>query len=250
MKPNDIYLATVGIEVNRWTKGRESTIDLVEWLPRIARAGFDGVELWEHHASRLAPDELARAAAVAKECGCPVPIFNTYVKTAPGDEHVAHRRADDAVAKAFGSVAYKFNVSGDSHADAVAFAREWAAETNVLFLCECHGGTMMEDPATAASVLRELGVDRFAAILHTLIAGDEAFERDLEHKGDLLRHVHVQNLDQHTDLVAERVAMLRELGRELTWSIEFTSPVREKGDAEACFAQSVEDMRFLRSCLQ
>ena len=77
----------------------------------------------------------------------------------------------------------------------------------------------------------------------------DEFERDLEHKGALLRHVHVQNLDQQHDRVAERVAMLKELGHALTWSIEFTTPLMQKGDAEACFAQSVEDMEFLRSCL-
>src|SRR3954453_866342 len=66
-----VLLGTVALEPNRWgqvDRARRATIDLAEWLPGIAAAGFDGVELWE--------DPLGDAVLAS---AVPVAVFNTYV---------------------------------------------------------------------------------------------------------------------------------------------------------------------------
>ncbi len=249
MKPGDVYLATICIEQFRWAKPKRSSVDLDACIPRIAEAGFDGIELWEFHADKLGEDELARARDLAAEAGCPVTVLSTYVETVPTDENGAHRRRLNDIARVLGVEAYKYNITGEARDEAVRFVKDWAAETDALFLCECHGGTMMEDPAAAAEVIRELGPERFPSILHTLVAGDEEFEKDLALKGDLLGYVHVHSAGSHRERIAERVKRIGEAGLTLTWSIEFSPPVYEKGDNETCFAAAVEDMKFLRECL-
>ncbi len=269
MRANDIYLATICIEKNRWAKERRSSIDLFEYIPLIADAGFNGIELWEQHATGLDPEALARARDLALEKRCPIVIYNTYVLTIPEERHVAHRRRLDEIGRALGVRAYKYNITtaarlarrageeagaseqeqGAGREAALRFVRDWAAETDADFLCECHGGTIMEEPGPAAEVLRELGPGRFGAILHSLTDEDEAFERDLEHKKELLRHVHVPYADRHRERIAARVKRLRDTGARLTWSIEFSSPVTDGADNETCFRAAVEDLRFLRSCL-
>ena len=249
MTPGDIYLATVGIERLRWAKPKRSSIDLHSYIPRIAEAGFDGIELWEFHATGLAEDELERARAVARDAGCPLTILSTYVTTVPTDENVEHRRRLNHTARLLGAEAYKYNIRGPSREDAVRFVLDWAAETDVLFLCECHGGTLMEEPETAAGILLELGPERFPAILHSLAAADDEFERDLALKGNMLRHVHVQRAGEERELIAARTKRLGEMGLALTWSIEFSAAVSDNADNETCFAAAVEDMKFLRECL-
>lgn len=253
MKSGDIYLATVGIEKFRWAKPRRSSVDIEAYIPRIAEAGFDGIELWEFHATGLSDDELKRTRALAEDANCPVAILSTYVETVPTGENIAHRRRLNDIARALGAEAYKYNISGPSREDAVRFVKDWAGETDVAFLCECHGGTLVEDPEVASDVIRELGSERFGAILHTLAAEDDEFERDLALKKDLFRHVHVQNAakqgERTRERIRERVDRLKEMGLGLTWSIEFSSPVYEGADNDTCFRAAVEDMEFLRGCL-
>jgi hypothetical protein len=100
-----IYLGTVLLEANRWAKDRTPTYRVSEWLERIAAAGFDGIELWENHAT------LADCAERSALRGSTVPIrvFNSYVPLDAGGENA--RRTVAGLVRELNAGAVKFNVS-------------------------------------------------------------------------------------------------------------------------------------------
>ena len=54
-----LLLNTIMLEVNRWTADKALTQPLAELLPAIRAAGFDALEIWQYHISRLDDDEFA-----------------------------------------------------------------------------------------------------------------------------------------------------------------------------------------------
>ena len=73
-----ILLGTVALEPNRWgmaEPGAGATIRASAWLPRIADAGFDGIELWERHVTEADDVEVEKLLTA----DVPIEVFNTYV---------------------------------------------------------------------------------------------------------------------------------------------------------------------------
>jgi hypothetical protein len=125
------------------------------------------------------------------------------------------------------------------------------------FLCECHGGTTMEDPARASEVFARLG-DGYEVIIHGF-GGDDGKTRDVFRlhvfrlHGSRITHVHA-NLSSEgpmaEDRVRARVALLREAGFRGSFTIEFTEGVGADDErVEDLFANAVRDARLLRKCL-
>ena len=48
------------LEVNRWTADRAVTQPLADLLPDLQAAGFDALEIWQYHISRLDDDDGVR----------------------------------------------------------------------------------------------------------------------------------------------------------------------------------------------
>ena len=57
----EIYIGTILLERNRWTRDKKPTCLVSEWIPRFKEAGFDGMELWENHAALASSTELKAA---------------------------------------------------------------------------------------------------------------------------------------------------------------------------------------------
>ena len=256
-----VLLGTVAIEPNRWATVDPSgapSIVLADWLPAIAGAGFDGIELWERHL----PDAPADAAPVI-EGPPPITVFNTYVGFDTADP--AERTAVARRVARTGATGVKCNVGNDprlvdAYGDRLA---AWLDDlpAPVAVLCECHAGiSVAEDPVVAARIFdRAGGRDRMQAIVHTHEPSDQLRAR-FDAYGDRITHVHINHLDLATasvpTLAATRVrfeatvALLDELGFGGSWTIEFVHGLLTDGDEPvALLDQAVEDLAVVRSVL-
>ena len=61
---HEVLIGSILLEVNRHRSGRTPTYRVSDWLERFREAGFDGVELWENHAT-AAPEEEVQALAAS-----------------------------------------------------------------------------------------------------------------------------------------------------------------------------------------
>lgn len=246
---DSIYLGTVLLETNRWAKDRMPTYRVSEWLERIAAAGFDGIELWENHATLA--DSAERSAL--RGSTVPVRVFNSYAPLDAGGENA--RREVAGLVRELQAGAVKFNVSNSNEtlASGLRTAREWAAlMPGVELLCECHPGTALEDPAVAARALADF--PEIGVIVHPFSCPDLAAW--FKHLGQRIRHAHVQVVDaqwrrwrlrDQSALVRERLAILCGAGYTGTFTIEFTAGVGvAPEDREALFAAACDDLAFLR----
>ncbi len=248
----EILLGTVLLERNRWSRERVPSFAVSDWTVRAKAAGFDGLELWEHHAVDEGEVELATL------CAGPLPtrVFNSYVRF---DAAGAVRRqvVADAIRR-LKAPAVKFNLGHDPAGQAaeVGVARDWFATLpGVQPLCECHPGSSVETPAVAAAAFcdwPEVAViaHAFSTPLDTLAAWLAAF-------GPRVRHVHAQGRDgsgrwltlrQHASEVQAALTCLRRHGYAGSFTIEFTEGVAaQPEDREQLFAAACQDLADLRA---
>jgi sugar phosphate isomerase/epimerase len=254
-----ISLGTIALEPNRWfgvTQDRWGTIVLADWLDRIAEAGFDGIELWESHL-RDANDTQADAII---DHPLPITVFNTYVGFAddPDDD-----RTDAAEwIRRTGAGKVKWNTGPARDDDALAAYGErlarWSAQLpDVHLTCECHDGSAMDDPDTAARVLAAGGPPhRSQAIVHSN-DGHDRLRSKFAAYGERITHVHVNHLDRGCPPLADirdelgtTVSLLHELGFDGTWTIEFVHGTgTDKDRPDLLLAQASADLEVLRRLL-
>jgi sugar phosphate isomerase/epimerase len=222
-------------------------------MERVAAAGFDGIELWENHIAMA--DAGERAALRAGRA--PVKILNSYA--AMGESGEKARRQIAGFARDLGVEAVKFNVGSNPEVleNELRTARDWAASMpGVSLLCECHPGTLLDDPGAAAAALAscpEIGV-----IVHPFSSPD--LGAWLHHFGPRVLHAHAQIVDtqqrrwrlrDQAGAVREQVAVMRDGGFAGTFTIEFTAGVgADPENRDALFASACDDMLFLREELK
>ncbi len=244
-----ILFGTIVIEPNRWAADRVPTYRVSDWLERIRDARFDGIELWENHAMMVPEEE---ADALRHSC-LPVTVFNSYARLDDADSERRQRISETV--RELKAIGVKFNVGADgSRLEAeLSNAQSWQADMpEARLLCECHSGTAIEDPETAARVLAdrpEVGV-----IVHPFSVPD--LELWFRHLGDRIAHLHCQLGDENGRLcrlrerpgfVRERLVMLDDLGFSGTSTVEFTAGVGTPPEnQETLFEAAVDDLAFLR----
>ena len=123
-------------------------------------------------------------------------------------------------------------------------------------LCECHGGTIMEDPARAAEILKPLG-SRVEIVVHAFTLEQEALENWFRHFGNHITHIHAAwNVPGQgfTALHADpartqaRLDLLRRLGFSGTITLEFTGGCgTQDEDIEKLFDNARQDAALLRA---
>jgi sugar phosphate isomerase/epimerase len=248
-----VYLGTVLLEPNRWTPEKLPTFKVSEWAEPIRLAGFAGLELWENHAAMA--DETERVAL--SRMPLPVALFSSYCKF--DDDGLAARQRAVSFVRRYGASGVKFNF-GNEPARTAEYIRNlgsWAAELpdGCRLLCECHGGTVLETPAQAASILEAL-VGRVEIIVHPFAGERATLQLWLDRFGPAVTHVHVAGLRgkwpmlRLTDMADEaraRLALLRSAGFSGTWTVEFTGGVAQSPeDRHALLANAAGDLAFLR----
>jgi len=252
-----IYIGTILLEINRWAKPeKRPSYRVSEWLDRFAAAGFDGTELWQYHATLAAPEELARLASPR----CPPAVFSSYC--AMTDAGRGERRACTAVVGRLGCRGVKFNLGADPGAWAAGLAavREWRAElpAGARLLCECHPGTVVEEPAQARRFFDELGADGWEIIVHPF-SRREGLQEWFDLFGPAVTHAHLQmregerlvRFDRRPELAAEAVEVLRRNAFAGSYTLEFTEGTATPGESiEELFANALLDLRFLKDLLK
>jgi sugar phosphate isomerase/epimerase len=254
----DIYIATVLLEPNRWAGDKTPQITVSDWLPRFADAGFDGVELWQYHASLVAPAERA----ALRSAPLPIRLLNTYVGFTDGER--AERQALAALGRELGVAGVKFNFGRqpEALAEYQRNYRSWRQQCpdDWRMLCECHGGTVLETPEAAAAAFAGMPAADIQLITHAFAEPPEVLRQKLELFGDRLTHIHVarrnpdadelQRLDRQHDACRETLAVLADHGFNGTLTVEFTEGVAQPSeDAEQLFANAVADLYYLREHL-
>ncbi len=253
-----IYIATVLLEKNRWEDGQANrpSVLVSEWIERFAEAGFDGMELWEKHATQCSEEELARLEASS----LPVAIFNTYATM----DDAASPARDKAVelTKRLGAGGVKYNIGRDQAQrdsylkNLTAWRKLFPAETELL--CECHPGSIVEEPAVARAFFDQAGPDEWRLIVHPLTRF-ETLKDWFKHFGPAVRHAHIQmrdddrktvRIDRRPDVAREAIHIMREEGFAGSFTIEFTEGVGEPDEnIETLFENARADLECLKEIL-
>jgi sugar phosphate isomerase/epimerase len=250
-----IYIGTILLEKNRHDKksGKRPTFLVSDWIDRFAADGFDGIELWENHAALSPPEEIERLKASA----LPIEIFNSYCSLDDGE--MDRERAVELTAL-FGAGRVKFNVGKDPSLLEVYLknTREWGDlfPEGVKPLCECHPGTVIEEPEAAAEFFGRLDPERFEVLVHPLRPDLEVLKGWFRHFGPRVTHAHIQlrdddrnclRLDRKPPFVKECLHIMREEGFAGSIALEFTEGTNLPGeDIEEMYANALRDLRFLK----
>lgn len=252
MKGPRVFIATVLLESNRWKAGKEPTYRVSDWLQRFAAAGFDGIELWENHALKASQEEVERLANAMP----PVLIFNTYATFGPEADPLREQAAQLATQLNVDGI--KFNVGSDPALFDVYVERvlEWrrTVPEHIRPLCECHPGTVLEQPEQAAKAFsrwREAGI---GAIFHPFNLDADSLKSWFDHLGDAIVHAHVQlnrdgrmqSLSSHREYVAANVQLMRAHGFTGSFALEFTAGIGAGESMEQLFANACDDMKVLQ----
>ena len=115
--------------------------------------GTGGLELWENHASLIDAQEQV----ALDRTPLPVSVLNSYCTF--DSDGAAGRQLAAELTERFGSAGVKFNFGGDLALSAQYqdHLSAWiqALPTGCRALCECHGGTVVEEPSRAAEIVRK-----------------------------------------------------------------------------------------------
>ncbi|MFE5318975.1 sugar phosphate isomerase/epimerase family protein [Paenibacillus sp. NPDC056579] len=248
-----IYFGTILLERNRWAAGKEPTYLVSDWISRLKRDGFDGIELWENHAVRAGSEELDKLTASA----LPISVYNSYISF--DDEEEEGRELAAQLIRKLGAKAVKFNF-GKEPENLPMYIRNWKQWAERLpgdcrLLCECHPNTVMEEPQAAAAALKAM--DRCEAIIHPFHSLGSP--RDwFRHLGSAITHAHVQfrpdgktfqRLSAQPSEAAERLDMLKETGYNGSYTLEFVEGTGQGEEQEKLYEAALDDMRFLREWL-
>ena len=252
--PTQIYLGTILLEPQRWSRDKEPSYAVSAWLERIKAAGFDGIELWENHYVKTdaAERELLRAKATT------LAIYNAYAGL---EAENAHQRAISAQnATELGAQAMKFNVGSDAARldEYVTNAAAWAdlLPKSTQLWCECHPGTALETPQAAARAFDIWDEARFGVMIHPFTTEPQILRDWLRLLGPRVRHSHVQIrdadgrptcLDTQPEMVRAALEILRDEGFAGSFTMEFTLGTSTAHDqSELLWPNALRDLAFLR----
>lgn len=252
----DIYIASVLLEINRWTPDKEPSFLVSDWLERFAQAGFDGIELWDFHATKADNAEIEKLA----RANPPVRIFNSYAKL--DDAALEDRRTSAQIAKRLGAKGMKFNFGNDPalRDESIRNVRAWLADLPADFrmLCECHPNTLAEEPEDARELFEAIDDPRLEAMIHPLRMREddpsklrgEFLEKWFDILGPRVTHTHIQTRpERNVQAIREAFDILEARGYRGTHSLEFTVGTRTEGETmDLLWGNALEDLRILREC--
>ena len=252
---HEVLIGSILLEVNRHRSGRTPTYRVSDWLERFREAGFDGVELWENHAT-AAPEEEVQALAASP---LPMAIYNAYATFWDGSSGLED---STRMAERLGARAIKFNWTRDPNRteDDLRGVDAWqrGLPAGIRALCECHPGTIAETPAQAAALFDRLGRDRFDVLVHPF-SRPESLGEWLRVFGPRVTHAHIQmrdendlpiRLDRKPQFVRDTMRLMRDAGFQGSWTFEFTEGTNRPGEnIDALWEDVLLDLAFLREAL-
>ncbi len=253
---NRFLINTVLLERNRWETHRTPSILVSEWMDRFMEDGFDGLELWENHVLKAQKEEIQ----FLKKGPVKVDIYNSYVRFEDGYEEERETAANMIRQLQVNKV--KFNLGSNSVLEDryLENLQEWKGQlpAGCRLLCECHPGTIMEDPEEAARIYDVLGSSQLEAIVHPFHEQHD-LERWFDCLGSTITHAHVSlyknqafhRLAEEEEFVKKRAAMLRNQKFVGTYSMEFAKGTAAPNETEELvYSYALQDRNYLQNLLR
>ena len=252
-----IYIGTILLEKNRWANPKTPTYAVSEWLRQFDDAGFDGIELWEYHATLCPAEELEALEKTA----APVAVYNPYCDF--DDASAADRQSAVEMVQRLGAKGVKYNVGKDPtlRAEYLKNLAAWreALPDGCRLLCECHPGTIIEEASDAAAFFDELGRDKTEIIVHCLRPDLDQLKAWFDAFGPAITHAHVQLrneaggcelLENQPKHVRSAMHVVRGGGFEGSFTLEFTKGTREPDETiEGLWVAALADLKYLKELL-
>ncbi len=254
---NQIYIGTILLEINRHTPPKEPSYLVSNWLQRFSADGFDGMELWENHIKCCTNTERERL----KNSELPVSVFNSYCGFEDADE--ADRRKAADLAQYVGAKHIKFNMGKEPEKldEYRNNLRSWIQifPDDMKFLCECHPGTVIEEPEKALEFFQSMADDRFEVIVHPFRPDLNVLQRWFTCFGKKVTHAHVQLRDEHRNviqlrrnlpLVDEALAIMTNEDYDGSFTLEFTKGMKMPDEnIETLYHNALQDLQLLKERL-
>lgn len=253
MNASKVFLASVCLERNRWAEVNSPTIFVSEWFPRIEADGFDGIELWQYHYT--AADSVEQEALLSRRLM--LPIFNSYCgfEEGSGNERDVVRQAILQLKPR--AVKFNFGANENMLREYEEVFCSWAESLprELTFLCECHGGTVLETPQRAKRLLKRFPKLDIGVIVHGFSIGDSELQGWFDECGTAVRHIHIsarrKGLFRTPKQVADRMALIRNFGFKGTFSIEFAEGAGQAGEQqETVYTNAKQDLQLLRKLME
>ncbi|MFQ3544032.1 hypothetical protein Q7A53_08090 [Halobacillus rhizosphaerae] len=253
---NRFLINTVLLERNRWETHRTPSILVSEWLERFKEDGFDGLELWENHVIKAQKEEVQ----LLKKSPFKVDTYNSYVRFEDGYEEERESSANMIRELQVNKVKFNLGSKPDLEERYLENLQIWKRDlpAGCRLLCECHPGTIMEDPFEVARIYDELGSSQFEAIVHPFNEQQD-LKRWFDCLGSTVTHAHVSlyksqsfhHLADEEEFVKKRAAILRNQKFAGTYSMEFakgTSCPNE--NQEVVYNNALQDRHYLQNLLR
>ena len=252
----ELYMGTILLEPTRHATPKAPSYQVSDWAARLAEAGFDGMELWEYHATLCTPAELAALEALS----LPVAVFNSYATM--DDAGRQDRARATSLAKRLGAKGIKFNVGKDPAERQVYLAniRQWRAELpeEIRLLCECHPGSLVEEPLQAKAFFQELDLEGWGIIADPL-SRFESLQDWFDALGPHIVHAHLQQrqpdrtivrFDRLAERAKEAVRIMRAEGFTGSCTFEFTEGANAPGEnIDLLFDNALIDLAFMKEIM-
>ena len=170
-----ILLNSIALDPCRSTEGKMPPCRLEDLVGAVADAGFEAVEVWQHHVRTLTPEEVERLGEAGDEAGVRFPILGVYavlhLEGKGRAEQIALFETMLQAADILGSKVIKMFPGRVPSAELTAeiwdrsqeFMREVLDRSEgsaVLFTSETHAGTLGDDPETLLRFLASVGQAR------------------------------------------------------------------------------------------
>lgn len=203
-----ILLNSIALEPNRWTAEKIAWFNLLDLLGPISAAGFDAVEVWQHHVSRLTPAELQQLVSTSRDLGISFPVLGIY-------PHL-HRDSDDGqqdlgeiirmldIAITLGADTVKMFVGSvaseeltrsqrDRTMTALAQVVKAAEGRDLRITGETHANTLFDTLSSCQQALAEINSDTLKVCFQPLdSADDERAASDFKALEEHIVHIHLQ----------------------------------------------------------
>ena len=205
-----ILLNTILIEPNRWVQDKTPHRPLSEHLPALERAGFQALEIWQYHVSKLDARGLARLSTHLNACALRPVALGAYPFL-----HLDGPEGDEAMVQLGRTVAYASHLKSEifkifpgrvasQQLDAAARARSvkhlrqlarQLAERSMHLTLETHGNTLCDTQQSTLRLFDELSTcDNVGICFQPYTEQDtDAAIQMYDVLRPHIRHVHLQN---------------------------------------------------------
>jgi len=272
-----LLLNTIMLEVNRWTADHRLTRPLQALLEPVQKAGFDALEIWQYHVSRLSRTELDDLAGQLKDLDLHAVALGAYpLLHLRGTEAEAMSAELDRLveyAAALGATTFKIFPGRLASADADPAVRALSVERlqhlagklsrhGMDLTMETHGSTLCDTLESTEQLLDELReVDDVGLCFQPYTDQDtDAAIAMFDRLRPAIKHVHLQNrsqADRAATLLAEGdwtdyrrfLPHVKQSGFDGLLCIEFTAgifpPEGEEFDPQVVIDNAAKDRDFV-----